>query len=206
MKENRINSFNVDNYPNDIIILNKEETFVYRIDSRSPGTIMVDGFKSLGDNYDISGFIFRPQDDAGFISTSISNPSEMLAQYQLRGIIMNQARDDLIIKNPDYELLKDQPEPVGMPDRWAYHIYEGTGTALVYKIMLNPGQGIDVENSTFLNSDTHIGQKEISVIKEIKTDQVISVYEITLNFPIINMAQLTESIIEKKTSSGTHFA
>lgn len=198
MKENRINSFNVDNYQNDIITLNKEEMFVYRIDSRSPGTIMVDGFKSLGDNYDISGFIFRPQDDAGFISTSISNPSEMLAQYQLRGIIMNQARDDLIIKNPDYELLKDQPEPVGMPDRWAYHIYEGTGTALVYKIMLNPGQGIDVENSTFLNSDTHIGQKEISVIKEIKTDQVISVYEITLNFPIIKMAQLTENIIEKK--------
>ncbi|WP_230817813.1 hypothetical protein, partial [Yersinia mollaretii] len=101
---------------------------------------MVDGFKSYGDNYDISTFIANPPKDAGFISTSTSNPNEMVEEYSLRGFVIESALDFAGKNKINIEDVEDPPTLVDMPTDWLFNRYKGETTALVYKIKLKPGQ------------------------------------------------------------------
>lgn len=202
----RVKPFNPAEYSSDVVFNQMEGLTVYRVDNRSPNELMVNGFSSRGDDYDISQFVLSPSDNAGFISTTTKAPEQILREYQLRGFVLDSAME--IGVSAGKVSIMDHP-PVfqfqgsGLQENWGYGAIEGEGTTYIYVIELAKGQGIDVENSTFTYSERHKGQAEIAVSTEIKTEKVKGVYELNVNFPLNTLDEVLNILkdIEVKTPS-----
>lgn len=204
----RIKPFDPATYPSNVVFNQTEGMIVYRVDNRRPNEIMVSGFSSRGDDYDISKFVLSPPDNAGFISTTTKSPQQILHEYQLRGFVLDSALEigfnagkvSMLTNPPVFQSVGS-----GLQENWGYGAMEGKGTTHIYVIELAKGQGIDVENSTFAHSERHRGQAEIAVPTEIKSEKIKGVYELDVTFPLNTLGEVLNILkdVEVKKPSET---
>ena len=155
---------------------------VYRIDTRKPEDILIQGFQSRGYNIsNLRSHVKSPKDDSGFISTSCLNPFQM-THSSLFGFIQSSALNNAALNLPQYTsqqiIAKGLTVTTIHPHQWFY----GTCKSYIYKINVDDRKVINVNEQ--LGSDSVFSdQHEIAIKHKVHSYEIVGYYEITTIFP-----------------------